>query len=383
MTKIAVFTSTRAEYGLLYWLIKELDKHPFFDMQLIVSGTHLSHEFGYTVSDIESDGFIPSIRIPTLISDDSPPSLARSSALLAMALTDYFYREKPDFFVVLGDRFELLAACEAALICQVPIVHIHGGEITEGAVDERVRHAVTKLADIHFASTEEYCQRIIQMGEDPAKVIKSGALGLESIRRGAIWSLEETSEVLGVDLGKDYILVVYHPETCKKTEDVAPLFEALSSCDQYQKIIIYPNSDSMSRTVIDAIQAFKSEYPRQVTLVKSLKREGYLSLLKHCCLYIGNSSSGIIEAPTFRRPIINVGKRQYGRIRSEATLDVEMDCVQLLSALETALSQDYLSRLDEVENPYGGGFSSQIIIDSLSSLDGNLLSQKKFHDLDI
>ncbi len=382
MIKISIFTSTRAEYGLLYWLIKGVDDHPDFEMQLIVSGTHLSHEFGYTVTDIENDGFVPFARIPVLISDDSPPAIIRSSAMLSMALADYFSREKPDFFVVLGDRVELLAACKAALISRVPIVHIHGGEITEGAVDEKVRHAVTKLADLHFASTEEYCQRIIQMGEDPMRVVNSGALGLESVRKGAVWPLEKVSEVVGDDLRDDYFLVVYHPETCKEEEDVKPLFEALSRYDQYKKVIIYPNSDAMSRTVIDSIHAFQTDYPHQVTLVKSLKREGYLALMQHCCLYIGNSSSGIIEAPAFKKPIINIGKRQHGRIRSEATLDVDMELDQLQKAIEAALSQDYLSRLERVDNPYGGGFSSQIIIDVLSGQTGKSLAQKRFHDLE-
>jgi len=382
MQKIAVFTSTRAEYGLLYWLIKELDQSEDFDMRLVVSGTHLSHEYGYTLTDILDDGFEPAACLATLISDDSPQSITRSSALLAMSLADYFAREKPDFFIVLGDRVELLAACEAAMIAKIPIVHLHGGEITEGAIDDKVRHAISKLANLHFTSTEEYRRRVIQMGESPQTVIRCGALGLEAMNRQPILSRETLEAATGLTSGQKYMLVVYHPETNKDSENIDGLLHALADHPDIVKVIVYPNSDAMSRDIISAIERFSAENPTQVILVKSLRREVYLSLMKYCELYIGNSSSGIIEMPSFKRPIINVGDRQKGRIRSSATLDVSLQYQEISRAMHTALSAAYAAQLTAVENPYQGTYPSRTIVEELRRYREPVNVAKSFFDVE-
>jgi UDP-hydrolysing UDP-N-acetyl-D-glucosamine 2-epimerase len=380
--KVSIFTSTRAEYGLLYWLIKGVEENPELELQLVVAGTHLSHDYGYTIADILRDGFQPVECIANLISDDSPQAITRSSALLAMSLADYFARELPDFFVVLGDRVELLAACEAAMIAKVPIIHLHGGEITEGAVDDKVRHSVTKLASLHFASTDMYRRRIIQMGEHPDSVVNCGALGLESLFRKKILSREELSASINVDLSGKYFLVVYHPETNKNSENIDALLSVLKDYPEYKKVIIYPNSDMMSRYIINSIKGFEKKYPEQVHLIKSMGRDEYLSLMNNCDLYIGNSSSGIIEMPSFFRPIVNIGDRQKGRIRSESTIDVEMSYKGILAGVEQALSLDFTKRLANIQNPYAGDSPSQVIIDKILSVATKRQIEKKFLDLD-
>lgn len=380
--KVSIFTSTRAEYGLLYWLIKEVDEHPELELQLVVSGTHLSHEYGYTVDEILKDGFQPTENIVNLISDDSPQAITRSSALLSMALSDYFARECPDCFIVLGDRVELLAACEAALIAKVPIVHLHGGEVTEGAMDERVRHALTKLASLHFTSTEVYRRRVVQMGEQPEFVVNCGALGLESLARKPLLSRSELSATVGIDLVEGYFLVVYHPETNKSTEDIDPLLQVLREYPDRRKVFIYPNSDVMSRTIIKALKNFATQHPDDVNLIKSVGRDEYLSLMKHCDMYIGNSSSGIIEMPSFRRPVVNIGNRQKGRIRSSATIDVEMAYESISQGVKQALSREYLDRLPTIPNPYSGNLPSKVIIDKIVSDFTSGEIAKIFYDVD-
>lgn len=377
-----MLTSTRAEYGLLYWLIKAIDESDDLDLQLVVTGTHLSHEFGYTLDDILADGFEPAAQIPMLISDDSSVALTRSSALLMLSLADFFDREKPDCFIVLGDRLELLAACEAAVTARIPIVHIHGGEVTEGAMDDKIRHAITKLANLHFTSTEAYRHRIIQMGEDPETVVNCGALGLESITSEQQPTIEYLSKIFSIDLISGYFLVVYHPETNKESEDISELLKLFDDYPEYRKVIIYPNSDLMSRDIIQAIEAYKSDNQGNVALVKSTERNNYLGLMKHCSLYIGNSSSGIIEMPSFYKPIINIGDRQKGRIRSESTIDVELNCKQLRSAIEKAFSDGFQRKLPTMHNPYQGEAPSTLIIEKLRTVMASLTINKKFKDLE-
>lgn len=382
MNRFCVLTSTRAEYGLLYWLIKAIDESDDLDLQLVVTGTHLSHEFGYTLDDILADGFEPAAQIPMLISDDSSVALTRSSALLMLSLADFFDREKPDCFIVLGDRLELLAACEAAVTARIPIVHIHGGEVTEGAMDDKIRHAITKLANLHFTSTEAYRHRIIQMGEDPETVVNCGALGLESITSEQQPTIEYLSKIFSIDLTSGYFLVVYHPETNKESEDISELLKLFDDYPEYRKVIIYPNSDLMSRDIIQAIEAYKSDNQGNVALVKSTERNNYLGLMKHCSLYIGNSSSGIIEMPSFYKPIINIGDRQKGRIRSESTIDVELNCKQLRSAIEKAFSDGFQRKLPTMHNPYQGEAPSTLIIEKLRTVMASLTINKKFKDLE-
>ncbi|MDI3323043.1 UDP-N-acetylglucosamine 2-epimerase [Pontibacterium granulatum] len=382
MKKVCVFTSTRAEYGLLYWLIKAIDESHDFELQLVVTGTHLSHEYGYTVEDIVADGFEPTIRIPMLISDDSPVALTRSSALLSISLAEFFDRERPDCFVVLGDRIELMAACEAATIAKIPIVHIHGGEITEGAVDEKVRHAVSKLANLHFTSTDAYRRRVIQMGETPESVVNCGALGLESLSRKELPTLEELCQQLNMELKSGYFLIVYHPETNKDSENISDLLKACDDYPEYKKVIIYPNSDMMSREIIKQIEAYGAQSQDSVELIRSTERDNYLGLMKYCEMFIGNSSSGVIEMPSFHRPIINIGDRQKGRIKSESTVDVEMEYIALKSAIDKGLSESFQFKISTMKNPYQGDLPSQTILDGLRAFCDGARVEKKFMDLE-
>ncbi len=382
MKSVCVLTTTRAEYGLLYCLLKEIDRSDNLDLKLVVTGTHLSHEFGYTITDILADGFKPCAKIPVLISDDSALALTRSSSLLMLSLAEFFDREKPDCLIVLGDRLELLAACEAAMIAKVPIVHIHGGEVTEGAIDEKVRHAITKLASLHFTSTEVYRKRVIQMGEHPETVINCGALGLEFLKKEELPTKESLSKAFSFDFHSSYFLVVYHPETNKAVEDVSDLIRLLDDYPEYNKVIIYPNSDMMSKGIIRAIESYKKLHQDNVLLVKSTSRNKYLGLIKHSAMYIGNSSSGIIEVPSFFKPIINIGDRQKGRIRSESTIDVEMNYEKLKSAVEKALSDDFQKKLSTMLNPYEGECPSSLILEELKSRLLSLSVNKKFKDLE-
>lgn len=382
MTRVSVFTGTRAEYGLLYWLLKAIDESDDLELQLIVTGSHLSHEYGYTIEEILRDGFEPKQRIPCLLSSDDPVAISKSMAILSSSLADYLERECPDYFVVLGDRFEILAACQAAMISKVPIVHIHGGEITEGAIDEKIRHAVTKLSSLHFTSTEEYRKRVIQMGECPDRVVNCGALGVESIVRYELLSKAELEKALNVNLGDKYFLVAYHPETQKDVEDISGLLDVLSDYPEYKKVVIYPNADMMSRSIILSFEAYRDSNPSSVFFLKSVSHKAYLSLMKHCTVLIGNSSSGIIEAPSFSKPVVNIGARQQGRIRSSHVIDVCSDYTSISNGLKRALTKSFQERLPSFERPYGGGDSSKIIIDTIRKLDRNLMLQKSFFDIE-
>jgi len=380
--KICVFTSTRAEYGLLSRLISRIDTDQYFELQLVVSGTHLSYEHGYTLVDILADGFEPTIKIANLIADDSSSAVINSSAILMQTLGVYFEKESPDCLIVLGDRVELLAACNAAVVAKIPIVHIHGGEITEGAVDEKIRHSVTKLSNLHFTSTAVYRQRVIQMGEQPDMVINCGALGLETITKGEISSRGELSEFFDVDFKENYFLIVYHPETNKDSEDITVLLSVLDNYPHYKKVIIYPNSDVMSRGIINSIERYKADNEEDVLLVKSASRRHYLGLMKYCCLYLGNSSSGIIEMPSFYRPIINIGDRQRGRISSASTLDSRLSVKELIAAIEEGLSETFQRKLPAMHNPYQGAVPSKKIIEALKELLPTLTSSKVFFDIE-
>ncbi len=383
MIKVAVFTSTRAEYGLLCHLLRMLEDSPEFELQLIVSGTHLSHEFGYTVDEILRDGFSPFLRIPSMISDDSPQAVTKSAALLSMSLADYFATESPEFFVLLGDRYELLAAGAAAMMAKVPIVHIHGGESTEGAVDEKVRHALTKLSSLHFTSTEAYRRRVIQMGESPEHVVNCGALGLEGLRQMPLPELSELAEQFGIDPNRKYFLVVYHPETNKESEDISDLIRVLAEYDDYDNVFIYPNSDIMSRGIIRSIEDYRSLHPDRVHIVRSTSRRNYLALVKHCSLYIGNSSSGVIEVPSFQRPIVNIGDRQKGRIRASSVIDSTLSANMLRKSVDHALSPAYQAQLPEIRNPYEGDMPSAVILDTLREMSGRIRIDKSFIDLGV
>lgn len=382
MLKISVLTSTRAEYGLLYWLIKAINEAEDLELQLVVTGTHLSSEYGHTVDEILKDGFEPAEQIDTLIGSDAPPAICKSAALMSMQLADFFVRAQPDYFVVLGDRFEILAACQAAVVARIPIVHLHGGEITEGAIDDNIRHAVSKLASFHFTSAEPYRRRVIQMGEQPSRVITSGAMGLEAIHRYDRIDRLELGERLGADLRDPYFLVVFHPETYSESQDVGELLRALSDYEEYKKVILYPNADAMSRSIIAEIEDYGRRGESNAFIIKSMSHAYFLSLMAQCHLMIGNSSSGLIEAPSFEIPTVNIGRRQAGRIRAESVIDVDSSYEGIKQGLEKALSDEFQQSIAGMQSPYGGVTASSIILDTLRAAGKLDQVNERFLDLD-
>lgn len=382
MLKISVFTSTRADYGLLYWLIKAIDEAEDLELRLIVTGTHLSSEYGYTVTEILKDGFLPAETIDTLIGSDTPAAICKSSAIMAMQLSDFFSRETPDYFVVLGDRFEILAACQAAVVAKIPIVHLHGGEVTEGAIDDNIRHAVSKLATLHFTSAESYRRRVIQMGENPSKVFTCGAMGLEAIHRYKLINRAELGEIINADLAAPYFLVVYHPETYSASQDVGELLRALSDFPTFSKIILYPNADAMSRSIITEIEAYGRSVDNNVVVIKSMSHINFLSLMAEAELMVGNSSSGLIEAPSFCIPTVNIGRRQTGRIRAASVIDVDASYSGIKSGLEKGLSREFRTAIAGEESPYSGAAASSVVLDALRAAGKDHQVNEGFFDLE-
>lgn len=380
---ITVFTGTRAEYGLLFWLLKDIQNAPLLNLQLLVSGTHLSPEFGETYKQIEQDGFVIDEKVEILLSSNSAVGTAKSMGLGLLGFSDALERLQPDALVLLGDRFEALAVAQTAAILRIPIIHLHGGEITEGAYDDAFRHAITKLSYLHGTATEAYRQRVIQLGESPERVKNIGAIGLDHIQRSQLLPLHDLAESLHFSLERPYFLVTYHPVTVGEepaVESFQAILEALDHVADHQVIITYPNADDGGRLIIPLIEAYAAAHPERVLAIKSLGQIRYLSAVKYATAVIGNSSSGIIEVPSFGVTTINVGRRQQGRLAAQSVLHVNPDALELRQALHTAI-QHYNSRENaHIENPYGQGNASEAVIEMIKSLPSNCY--KTFYDLE-
>ncbi|MCK7459128.1 UDP-N-acetylglucosamine 2-epimerase [Idiomarina aminovorans] len=383
--RIAVFTGTRAEYGLLYWIIKGLKESSKVDLLLFAGGMHLSPEFGKTINQIENDGFKVTEQLEFLLSSDSPVGIAKSMGLAMISAADSFQRTKPDMLVVLGDRYEALAVCQAAMAAQIPIAHIHGGETTEGLIDEAVRHSITKMSHLHFTATEDYRKRVIQLGEPPATVYNFGAPGIDSIKKLKLLERNELSDAIEFNvLDTPFMVVTYHPVTLNKDgaiNDFKNLLLTLEKCENFKFIITYPNADTFGRSLIVLLEEFKEKHPDKVLLTKSLGQLRYLSVLKHSELTIGNSSSGLIEAPSFRIPTVNIGDRQRGRVAGDTVINCEGDAESINKALDKALSSSFKEMCAQSKNPYGDGESSRKILNTLLNTDLDNLVYKKFYDL--
>lgn len=380
--KIAVFTGTRAEYGLLYWLLKDIQHDPELNLQLLVSGMHLSPEFGETYTQIEQDGFHINEKIETLLSSDSAVGTAKSIGLGVLGFADALARLSPDVLVILGDRFEALAIAQTSMILRIPVLHLHGGEITEGAYDDAIRHAITKLSYLHGTSTEEYRQRVIQLGEDPDRVKNVGAVGLDYLKRGTFMSVRELSESLDFNLGSQFFVVTYHPVTLADEEPEASfvsLLNALSAFPEYQVILTYPNADDGGRRIIPLLESYAAQYSRRVLAIPSLGQTRYLSAIKHATAVIGNSSSGIIEVPSFDVPTVNIGVRQKGRLAAKSVLTCKPNQTEIQRAITIAVDRSYKQLGEIIKNPYGQGNASQQIITMLKTLKFG--QTKTFFDL--
>jgi len=381
MRKVAVFTGTRAEYGLLYWLLKDIQADPDLTLQLLVSGTHLSPEFGDTYKQIEKDGFFIDEKVEMLLSSDSSVGTAKSIGLAVISYADSLARLMPDALVILGDRFEALAAAQTAMILRIPVVHLHGGEITEGAYDDAIRHAITKLSYLHGTSTDEYRNRVIQLGEAPDRVKNIGAIGLDHLSRASFMDVSELSDSLNFHLHSPYFVVTYHPVTLGEEPPETSfqvLLDALDSFSAYQVILTYPNADDGGRRIIPMLEAYAAARPNRVLAIPSLGQARYLSAVKHAAAVVGNSSSGIIEVPSFNVPTVNIGVRQTGRLAAKSVFHTEVSTIAITSAIEQALVTDFKANGHTVLNPYGQGDASTQVINMIKNMDFNPC--KKFFD---
>lgn len=380
--KIAVFTGTRAEYGLLFWLLKDIQNDQELQLQLLVSGMHLSPEFGETYLQIEEDGFIIDEKIEILLSSDSAVGTAKSMGLGVLGFTDALARLQPDVLVILGDRFEALAAAQTAMIMRIPIVHLHGGEITEGAYDDAIRHAITKLSYLHGTSTEEYRQRVIQLGESPERVENIGAIGLDHLKRSTFMTVDELSQSLDFTLTKPFFIVTYHPVTLGDEDpqvSFQALLHALDEYPNYQVILTYPNADDGGRRIIPMLEEYADKNPHRILAIPSLGQVRYLSSVAHAAAVIGNSSSGIIEVPAFDVPTVNIGPRQKGRLAAKSVLNTLPDQQSISDAIQIAITRSYKQPNEQVHNPYGQGDSSGQVIKMIKLLEFE--PTKVFYDI--
>ena len=386
MKRIAVFTGTRAEYGLLYWIIKRIHESDTAELQLLVGGMHLSPEFGMTVNQIENDGFPITDRLEFLLSSDSAVGIAKSMGLALIAAAETFSRNKPDLVVLLGDRFESMTVAQAAMVARIPIAHIHGGEATEGLIDEAVRHSITKMAHLHFTATETYRDRVIQLGERPEHVFNFGAPGIDSITRLNLLPRTALSDAVDFNINGKYFLVTYHPVTLEPNgaiNSLESLLEALDKFPKHQIIITYPNADTHGRKLLKVLDDYQVKNSSRVKLVSSLGQLRYLSLMKYCDAVIGNSSSGLIEAPSFKVPTVNIGKRQQGRVCGDTVINTDEGYESIYSAISKALNPEFRGICACSINPYGLGKASDRIVDVIERTDLESLIFKPFHDLKV
>lgn len=378
--KICVVTGTRAEYGLFYPIMKKIQHSMELELQLIATTMHLSEEFGSTYKQIEKDGFIIDEKIENLLASDSKSSVAKSTGLATILLSDAFTRLQPDILLLLGDRYETHAAATTAMLMNIPIAHIHGGEITESVVDEQIRHSITKMSYIHFASTEKYRQRIIQMGEDSSRVLTSGAPGIDNIINLKLISKIELEDNLNWKFGEKSTLFTYHPVTLDSSninDEIARIFTVIEQTN-LNVLFTYANADDSGRVINQKIEEFCQTNPTKYKVVKSLGQLRYLSAMKYVNLLIGNTSSGIIEAASFQKPVVNIGDRQKGRLQSGNVIDCSIKTLSV--AIKQALSIKFQESCKVLSNIYGEGNASDTIVDVLSNTELSVV--KKFVDMD-
>ncbi|AOV08505.1 UDP-N-acetylglucosamine 2-epimerase [Sporosarcina ureilytica] len=372
--KICVVTGTRAEYGLLYWLMKKIKEDEELDLQLVVTGMHLSPEFGLTYKQIEEDGFVIDEKVEMLLSSDTAVGVAKSMGLAIIGFAEAFERLQPDLLIVLGDRFEMLAVAQTALIMQLPIAHIHGGELTFGAYDDAIRHSISKMATWHFTSTESHRERVIQLGEHPERVWNVGALGIENILKIPLLSKDELYDDLKIDKEKPLFLITHHPETNGTRNGIHPLLAALANYKENNLVFTKSNADNGGREINEEIERFVSKN-KNAYLFDSLGQLRYLSAVKHADVVIGNSSSGLIEVPYLETPTVNCGDRQKGREYPSSVISVSLDENSIHFGIQQALKYQM-----PYEKIFGNGQSSEKIIRNLKSIHTYLV-QKEFYGL--
>ncbi len=383
--KIAAVSGTRADYGLLRWTLREISDDPALELQLIATGAHLSHEFGLTYRRIEEDGFTIDAKVDMLLSGDSTVAVTKSLGMGVIGFADALDRLRPDLLMVLGDRYEILAAAQAAMMARIPIAHIHGGESTEGAMDDVIRHAVSKMSHLHFVAAEAYGRRLIQMGEQPENVHVVGGCGLDGIERLQRLTREEVGLELGLDPAKPLFLVTLHPETLSAESaetQATPMLEALARFADARIVITGSNADSAGRALSRLMQHFAERESHRVLYEESLGQQRYLSLLHEADVVIGNSSSGLLEAPSCGTPTVNIGDRQRNRLRAETVVDSANRVDEIAAAIEQALTPEFRQLAAQRQSPYGTPGASRRIKEVLKQQPLHGILYKHFYDLE-
>ena len=381
--KICIITGSRAEYGLLYWLIKEVNVDQNLELQLIATGMHLSVEFGLTYKEIEKD-FKINKKIDMHLSSDTTVGISRSMGIAQKSFSEAYNQLKPDIIVVLSDRYEIFSAASAAMVSRIPIAHIHGGEATEGSIDEAIRHCITKMSHLHFTAAEEYSKRVIQLGEHPSKVFKVGGMGIENIKRLKLLSKENLEKKIDFKLNIKNILISFHPVTLEKDTSKKQFLEILEAIDDLKDtniILTKTNSDMDGKIINSMIDKYVAKNKDKSISITSMGQLNFLSALQHIDFIIGNSSSGLLEAPTFKIGTINIGDRQKGRIKAKSVIDCSPNKKSIKDAIKKVYSTEFQNLLKNVKNPYGDGCPSQTIVKILNSVSLDDLLKKSFFNI--
>ena len=380
MKKICVATGTRAEYGILKPLIDKIYHSKKCELQLAVTGMHLSTEFGLTYREIEKDGYPITAKIEMLLSSDTPAGITKSMGVELIGFADYFAVHQPDLVIILGDRYEMLMVASAALIARIPIAHIHGGEVTEGLIDEAIRHSITKMSQLHFVSTEEYRRRVIQMGEQPDTVYNVGALGVENVKNIRLLDREQLEKEIDFKFSEKTVLVTFHPAR----EQFSNLLKVLERHKEIRIIFTKANADTDGRIINEMIDDFAGKNKDRCAAYASLGQLRYLSAVRQCCAVVGNSSSGIIEVPSFGIPTVNIGDRQRGRVCAGSVISCGNAIEEIQKALDEALSADFYKAIQKMKNPYEGENTAQTIYETINhKLQQGISLKKCFYNLEM
>lgn len=383
--RICVITGTRAEYGLLRWVMQGIRDASDLTLQVVATGMHLSPEFGMTYQEIERDGFTIDRKVEMLMSSDSAVGIAKSMGLGLIGFADALSELKPDLILVLGDRFEIFSAVSAALVARIPVAHLHGGEATEGLIDEAFRHSITKMSHLHFVAAEEYRQRVIQLGEQPHQVFLVGGLGLDSINRMKLLDRNELETALNFQFGPKNLLITFHPVTLEIATAAEQMNELLASLAELQDthlIFTMPNADTDGRVLIDMVEKFAAHHSHACAFT-SLGQLRYLSAIAQVDGVVGNSSSGLAEVPSFKKGTINIGDRQRGRLLAKSIISCKPECSEIRAAIKRLYTQEFQELLLSVVNPYGEGGASKKIIEVIRSVDLGGLLKKAFYDISV
>ena len=386
MTKrsVCVVTGSRAEYGLLYWLMKEIQTAKDLELQIIATGMHISPEFGNTYRQIEQDGFKIDKKVEMLLSSDSEVGITKSMGLGLIGFADAIDNLKPDLIIVLGDRFEIFSAVSAAMIAKIPVAHLHGGEATEGAFDESIRHSITKMSHLHFTATEEYKKRVIQLGEQPERVFNVGAVGVDNIKKLTLLSREEFEKSIDFSLAQRNLLITFHPVTLENAtarEQFANILQVVDKQVDTHLIFTKANADTNGRVINQMIDEYVTLHPEKAIAFTSLGQLRYLSALQYVDGVVGNSSSGLLEVPSFKICTINIGDRQRGRIKADSVIDCDTSVESIQSSLNKLFSPLFQEQLQQIKNPYGNGGASKKIVEIIRIFSLDRVLKKRFYNI--